>query len=430
MEKRGGALLDDDRDALITRMRLYCDSSVNWRDFANYGTGLETERNRFDPHHARQLAMEEGFSGKNIRRYAFKPFDNRWCYYSSTRPIWNDPRTRLEEWQRAGNEFLVARAEGIGGIDGTPVFYSRNLGDCDLLRGYAYFFPVRIGGRHGSGPRSNLSKKMTNYLTHLGYADAVTNREVARMVWLHALAITYSTAYLADNAAGVQDGYPRVPFPNFAQIADISNEAARLLLSTSMKIGEQVALLLQPDEYIDGVDSGGKKRTELLGLAELTYVGKEKSRQFTNDSLLLRGWGHINSRNAVVLEYGTARQRRYKDHERADIEDGALRLGLHVGAAYGSLGQETFDVYLNEDWCWRNVPAAVWNYTIGGYPVLRKWLSYRDTSVTNQLLSQEELEYFTKMVRRLAALRLLEPSLNRNYAKIRDCSHCFEKLQK
>jgi hypothetical protein len=34
----------------------------------------------------------------------------------------------------------------------------------------------------------------------------------------------------------------------------------------------------------------------------------------------------------------------------------------------------THDVYLNESACWQNIPAPVWDYTIGGYQVIKKWL--------------------------------------------------------
>ena len=51
-------------------------------------------------------------------------------------------------------------------------------------------------------------------------------------------------------------------------------------------------------------------------------------------------------------------------------------------AAYGDgaelLGEERRDVYLNGVAYWSNVPARVWDYTIGGYQVLKKWLSYRE----------------------------------------------------
>ena len=39
------------------------------------------------------------------------------------------------------------------------------------------------------------------------------------------------------------------------------------------------------------------------------------------------------------------------------------------------------DLYLNDASYWRNVPARVWDYTIGGYQVIKKWLSYREAKL-------------------------------------------------
>ena len=51
-----------------------------------------------------------------------------------------------------------------------------------------------------------------------------------------------------------------------------------------------------------------------------------------------------------------------------------------MGDSIPMLGETTFDVYLNDRAFWRNVPAAVWTYKLGGYQVLKKWLSYRERS--------------------------------------------------
>ena len=46
-----------------------------------------------------------------------------------------------------------------------------------------------------------------------------------------------------------------------------------------------------------------------------------------------------------------------------------------------TLGAAAIDVYLNDRAYWRNVPAAVWNYQLGAYQVLNKWLSCRESKV-------------------------------------------------
>jgi hypothetical protein len=49
---------------------------------------------------------------------------------------------------------------------------------------------------------------------------------------------------------------------------------------------------------------------------------------------------------------------------------------------------------------------------------LKKWLSYRDKSVLKREITKDEVREFTHMVRRLAALILLEQRLDANYASM------------
>ena len=68
------------------------------------------------------------------------------------------------------------------------------------------------------------------------------------------------------------------------------------------------------------------------------------------------------------------------------------------------LGDTTFDIYLNDRAYWRNVPAAVWNYKLGGYQVLKKWLSYREHKVLHRPLHEDEVQHFTNTARRISAI--------------------------
>jgi hypothetical protein len=78
-------------------------------------------------------------------------------------------------------------------------------------------------------------------------------------------------------------------------------------------------------------------------------------------------------------------------------------------------GGSTIDIFLNNETHWSNVPEAVWEYTIGGYLVLKKWLSYREEEVLRRPITKDEARQFTHMVRRIGALVLMEPELDRNY---------------
>ena len=61
-----------------------------------------------------------------------------------------------------------------------------------------------------------------------------------------------------------------------------------------------------------------------------------------------------------------------------------------MGDAISTLGDTTFDVYLNDRAYWRNVPSNVWSYKLGGYQVLKKWLSYRESKVLGRPLKPDE----------------------------------------
>ena len=78
-----------------------------------------------------------------------------------------------------------------------------------------------------------------------------------------------------------------------------------------------------------------------------------------------------------------------------------------LGDALPVLGKATFDVHLNARAFWRNVPAAVWGYKLGGCQVLKKWLSYRERNILGRTLHPEEVWHFADTSRRVAATLLL-----------------------
>src|SRR5205823_3254784 len=83
------------------------------------------------------------------------------------------------------------------------------------------------------------------------------------------------------------------------------------------------------------------------------------------------------------------------------------------------LGPDTLDVFLNDTAYWRCVPRRVWDYTLGGYQVLKKWLSYREQAILGRPLTVDEVGYVTQVVRRIAALVLLGPDLDANYRRVK-----------
>jgi hypothetical protein len=65
----------------------------------------------------------------------------------------------------------------------------------------------------------------------------------------------------------------------------------------------------------------------------------------------------------------------------------------------------------------------VWAYTIGGYQVMKKWLSYREKTLLGRDLKVEEVREVTRMGRRIAAILLLQPELDANYLAVKDTAY-------
>lgn len=76
-------------------------------------------------------------------------------------------------------------------------------------------------------------------------------------------------------------------------------------------------------------------------------------------------------------------------------------------------------LWWNDVACWQNVPPEVWSFTIGGYPVVKKWLDYRHIEKLKRPLKLEEVAYVSEMVRRIAALLALGPALDANYEAVK-----------
>ena len=112
-----------------------------------------------------------------------------------------------------------------------------------------------------------------------------------------------------------------------------------------------------------------------------------------DDFAVTAGWGHFGTGGAIMPGQGRIVERDYTPEERATLSD-----------AIPALGARTLDVYLNDRAFWRNVPAGVWGYKLGGYQVLKKWLSYREEDVLGRALAPEEVLYFSDTARRVGGV--------------------------
>ena len=421
MEKRGSALIDIDRVPLEKRIKMYYDHDVTWESLESLKTGLTESAAGFEPQKTRHKILKaEMFDSSRILRYALRPFDTRWCFYCTVNPLWNRARPELWKQYWGTNGFLMARREGVSSPEGVPVSFTVCLGDNDYLRGHAYYMPMKLRkaiSNHNKKPKeqahliqpedeeiestANLSTPARDYLASLGVADPDADAHTAGLIWMHALAIGYSPRYLSENADGIRKDWPRIPLPGTKQ-----------LLEASAALGEKIAALLNTEKAVAGVTES-PLRLEMQGIASITREGGGNLKP--DDLGITAGWGHGGQGGTVMPGKGKAVERDYTAEEKQAITAGAEQLGIAADNAFDLLGDRTLDIYLNEVAYWKNVPTRVWDYTIGGYQVIKKWLSYRENKLLGRPLTPEEAREVMNMARRIAAIILMQPALDENY---------------
>ena len=333
--------------------------------------------------------------------------------------------------QRADEEsFLIVRRFAERPKEGRPSFFTSALPDYHLLRPNVSAIPLRLRTSpaegvcanarqatiyehlgEANGTTANLSQPARQYLALLTKGSPDEDEGLSRVMWHHGLAILYTPSYLSEHAAAVRANWPRIPLP-----------ATLKALQDSAVLGITVGQLLDIEKAALGVTTG-KPRKELSLLGRVT--GPKKGLSLTVSA----GWGHGQKEKDIVMPgRGIKKRRDFSADESTAIAEGAKDLGLTPEDVSALWGVQTLDIYLNNETFWSNVPEAVWEYTIGGYQVLKKWISYRERQVLGRDITKDEAREFTHIVRRIAALLLLELELDKNYAAIKTNFHSWSAV--
>jgi hypothetical protein len=432
MEKRGGALIDIDRALLEKRISTYFDPKVDWESLKSLKTSLTESATGFDPQkvHDKVLKVEK-YDSSRILRYALRPFDTRWCFYSTINPLWNRSRPDLWKQYRDANEFLIIRPAGVSSPEGVPISFTVCLGDNDYLRGHAYYIPIRLkkASNQKKKPKeqahlispdvedktiANLSKMARSYLASMGINNPDSDTKTANLIWMHAIAIGYSPAYLSENADGIRENWPRIPLPDKKDV-----------LEKSAGLGQNITALLDTEKPVAGITSS-PIRLEIQSVGVITREGGGKL-QIPKELAITVGWGHVSQSKVVMPGKGKMVKRDYSKEEKQSIIDGSKQLGISAEQAFSLLGESTLDIYINDVVYWKNIPVKVWDYTIGGYQVIKKWLSYREADLLKRPLTPDEAREVMNMARRIAATILLQPALDENYQKCKETAFIDNK---
>jgi hypothetical protein len=386
---RGGSLVSIDREPLAKQMRSYFDAKLTFSEFAVDHPELANDEAEYSAARVREslLRKEVEFSDAAIIDILWLPFDVRSIYWQAADKLVHRARPEFRVQVHGGNFFIACTQKTRKG-EFSPPLISALLGSYYVFDPYTTYFPLWVHHEdlRGVSHEPNVSRPILEALgKSIGIAPFLPNssmvgpqgRIVAESLFYHALAIQWSPEYREVNADALRPNWPRIPLP-----------ADAALLESSARLGRAVAHLLLPDKPVTGVTTG-KLRPELRTLAVPTKIAAGTIDEGP-DTKVDAGWGFHGQKNAVMCGKGNVTPHKH-DPENA------------------------LDIWINDTVYWANVPKDVWAMTIGGYPVVKKWLSYREFKVLGRPLKIEELTYITEVVRRLKALLLLGSELDANY---------------
>ena len=381
-------LVDTDLPRLKARVEDYFDTGLSHEEIARRYPGAMKTTSRFDARAVRETLLARGGPDKDgFVRFAYRPFDDRWLY-------WEKDTKLLDEKRADYRAHIIERSLWIEVREreakeefsrGTVVRYlADNFGN-----GLSSFFPAwrpndDLGGSVEDSRCANLSAKAERYRDRLGARPDE--------VFHHVISVLHDPVYREVNAEALRMEWPRIPLPGWP---DGDDEGTAEKLAESAARGRRLAALLDAGAPVSGVTEGAIRPQLAVIAVPATKDGRNMA---PADFTVTAGWGSFGAGDAVMPGQGRTDTRAYTPDERSVL-----------GEALGALGETAVDVHLNDGAFWRNVPAAVWEYKLGGYKVLKKWLSYRERSVLGRPLLPEEVQHFMNTARRIAAI-LLEVS--------------------
>ncbi len=385
--KRDSFLIDVDLDRLKTRLADYFDAALSHVEIARRYPAAMKSSSGFVVRGARAvrdaLLARGGPIDAGFVRHAYRPFDNRWLYWEAGHGLLGRPVPDYRPHVFAGNMWLVTQQKPRREWSAAQAI--TNMGCLDLMDRGATCIPAYLleDGLQISGQeihsRPNLPSAAQRYLQRLG-----ANVED---LFHHVLATLHDPAYREANAGALRMEWPRIPLPGWP---DGDTAGAAEWLAASAARGRELARLLDPDTPVPGVTHGElRPETAAIAVPATTSGGNMTG----DDFCLTTGWGHFGTGDAVMPGQGRVVEREYTPEERSAFGDSIT-----------TLGPDTLDVYLNDRAFWRNVPVAIWQYKLGGYQVLKKWLSYRERDVLGRSLTPEEVLYFAETARRIGVV--------------------------
>lgn len=388
-----GTVIDTDKKRLLERIEKYI-SSETFTEARKRVPLLAPQKKDgkhaiagYDPKAVWNELIDIGFKKENAIKFLTFPFDQRFIYYELRTNLLNRARPELG-LNRKDNEFFVTVPEPRKVSETRPVF-STALPNLHVHERGSVVFPRETRGDDLLSDRdANVGETTWRVLRdHFNLAGERRDEDARALVgqlFRVGFAILHAPSYQAEHKSALSADWAHLPIPKDHD-----------LFSRLVYKGEQVTRLLDANRDARDVIEAviGRERAALLGPLKRSDGAKLKPADL---KITITYWGGGKGRWKP----------RHFGFEDAPLEEWGE----------GAWGELTGDLYINDDALFSNVPEAVWTYQLGGYPVLKKWLAYRQADRRDdQPLTDDERKWFRQVIQRIAALLALGGELDGLY---------------
>lgn len=395
-----GGIIDTDRAALERRLRAYFLAN-EFPDAKEVSEEIATARARYNPEKVWLKLKEAGhFRCAAIRPFLTFPFDRRYIYYVATDKWLNEARPEFAR-NLSDNEWLITVPEPRKASETWPV-YSTELVNLHVHERGSVLFPRETRGDDLLVDRDANIPEVTwrvlgDYFELSGERRDAPARAFVGRLFRVAFAIFHAPSYQSEHRSALSADWAHLPIPKDVDLFD--------RLATA---GEQVTRLL------DAAHAASDVIEEILGADRVREIGPLKR---------VDGEQVRPADLKISVTYWGGGKGRWKPRVFRAEE-------LPADGFSDAWGKRTGDLFLNDDAYFANVPELVWTYKLGGYPVLKKWLGYRQADrCDGKPLTDDERRWFRQMIQRIAALLALGSVLDGLYQEAAANAFTAEELR-
>jgi type ISP restriction-modification system protein/N-6 DNA methylase len=384
-----GTVIDGARGELIRRMRDYIKSPSFSEAAENFPLLAPPKKSDgrdaiagYNPETVWDDLHAIGYSESKVCDFLAFPFDPRFIYYETEAKLLNRHRPEYAI-NRENNEFFITVPEPRKETETRPIF-ARTLANLHVHERGSVVFPRETRGEDLLSDRdANIGEPTWRVLSeHFGLTGLrrdIDARSFVGRLFRVGFAALYAPTYQSEHKSALSADWAHLPIPK-----------DRSLFNRMVDRGEQITRLLDANrEASDVVESIlGHERTASLGPLRRVDDGQLHPQDL---KITVSYWG--GSRGRWKPRYYT-------------VDESPINLW----------GERTGDLYINDAAFFSNVPEAVWTYQLGGYPVLKKWLGYRQADRRDdKALTDDERRWFRQVIQRVAALLALGSDLDALY---------------